>query len=271
MRCTITALICLGLAVAPASLHAQNKDVEATVSTSPLSKLNSPTLSLGLDASTGRYGGQDPTSTIISPLSLRVPVSARLTLSSSISRVQISGPNVVVGPDGRPLPGVGVARSTRSGIGDLSVSATWGIPIDSDHWSVQASSRLKLPTSQKSKGISTGKTDFAGKIEVSYITGAFAPFVSVEYQAMGKPEGLEFRDTITGSIGTAWISGNDAILASYDYNQAISPLIEDGHSLFGAYSTPLSERLRLTLYGIKGLSAGSPDAEAGAMLSLSYH
>lgn len=260
----------MGITIAPTSLKAQTKDVEAAVSASPVSRLNRPTLSLGFDASTGRYGGEDATSTIISPLSLRVPVRANLTISSSISRVQISGPNVVVGSDGRPLPGFGLVRSTRSGIGDLSVGATWDIPVNSDHWSLQASSRVKLPTSRKSKGLSTGKADFAGKVEVSYIAGAFAPYVSVEYQILGNPDGLLFRNTFNTSIGTAWVNRRDAVIASYDYNQAIAPLIEDGHSLFGAYSTAVSDNLRLTLYGIKGLSAGSPDAEAGAMFSISF-
>ncbi len=270
MRRRIEALLLISSVFAPANLRAQDKDVEGVVSTTPLEAFARPTLSMGIDASTGRYGGPDTTRTLISPITLRVPVSAGLTLSTSIARVQISGPNVVVGPDGRPLPGVGLVRSTRAGIGDLSFGASWEVPLKSDHWSIQTSGRIKIPTSQKSKGLSTGKTDFAGKIEVTYIAGAFAPFASLEYQVMGKPAGLAFRNTINTSVGTAWISGKNAIIASYDYNQSISGLIEDGHSLFGAYSTPVSEKLRLTLYGIKGLSAGSANVEGGAILSIAF-
>ena len=268
MRFVFIALACIGFASAIAPLNAQNKDVESVVLSSPLPALNRPTLSVGFDASTGRYGDTDATNTVIIPLSLRLPVSKNFTASASISRVQISGPNVVVGADGRPLPGVGLVRSSRSGIGDLSLGATWEIPINSDHWSVQASSRVKVPLGQKSKGLSTGKTDYSGKVEVTYVSFPFAPFMSVEYQVLGTPPGFELRNTINTSIGSAWINGSNAVIASYDYNRSISPLVKDGHSLFGAYSTPVSKKVRLTLYGIKGLSAGSPDVEAGAMISL---
>ena len=268
MRSLFIALVCSGFVTVPASLRAQTKDVEGVVLTSPLPALTKPTLSVGFDASTGRYGDTDATGTLILPVSARLPVSKSLTLSASISRVQISGPNVVVGADGRPLPGVGLVRSTRSGIGDLSLGTTWEIPIKSDNWSIQASSRIKVPMGQKSKGLSTGKTDFSGKVEVTYISVPFAPFVSVEYQVLGKPEGLELRNTVNTSIGAAWIRGTSAIIASYDYSGSISPLVKDGHSLFGAYSVPVSGKMRLTLYGIKGLSAGSPDIEGGAVISL---
>lgn len=268
MRFLFIALACIGFASAPTVVNAQNKDVESVVLSSPLPAFNKPTLSVGLDASTGRYGDTDPTSTFILPVSVRLPVSKNFTASASISRVQISGPNVVIGADGRPLPGVGLVQSTRSGIGDLSLGSTWEIPIKSDHWSVQASSRIKVPLGQKSKGLSTGKMDYSGKVEVTYISLPFAPFMSVEYQILGKPAGLELRNTLNTSIGAAWISGTNAIIASYDYNGAISPLVKDGHSLFGAYSMPASKKVRLTLYGIKGLSAGSPDVEAGAIISL---
>jgi hypothetical protein len=254
-------------AIAPASVKAQDKDVESVVSLSPLPGIHRPTLSIGFDASTGRYGDTESTNTYISPLSLRLPVSTNFTVAASISHVQISGPNVVVGADGRPLPGVGLVRSTRSGMGDVSLGAAWEIPITSDKWSIQASSRIKIPTAKKSKGLSTGKTDYSGKVEVTFINTPFAPFMSVEYQVLGQPEGIQLRNTINTSIGTAWISGKKAIIASYDYNETISPLFDDSHSLFGAYSTPLSDKIRLTLYGIKGLSAGSPDLEAGALIS----
>jgi len=268
MRVLVIALACIGYASAITPVNAQNKDVESVVLSSPLPALNRPTLSVGLDASTGRYGDTDTTTTFIVPLSVRLPFSKNFTTSASISRVQISGPNVVVGADGRPLPGVGLVRSSRSGIGDLSLGATWEIPIKSDHWSVQASSRIKVPLGQKSKGLSTGKADYSGKVEVTYISLPFAPFVSVEYQVLGKPAGFELRNTLNTSIGTAWISGTNAIIVSYDYNGSISPLVKDGHSVFGAYSMPVSKKVRLTLSGIKGLSAGSPEVEAGAMFSL---
>lgn len=270
VRQSFAALCCVLLAAAPASLNAQNKDVESVVSASPVDESRRPVVSIGLDLSTGRYGDVDATRTLIVPLSLRVPVGTSLAFTASIAHVQISGPNVVIGPDGGAIAGIGGSRATRSGMGDLTLSGYWDVPMTSDHWSIQASARVKLPTSSKSNGFSTGKADFAGKVEATYITGKWAPFASLEYQVIGKPENLELQNSINSSVGFAWVSGGNAIIASYDFSQSTSPFIDDGHSLFAAYSLPVSERIRLTLYGIKGLSDGSADIQGGASASLRF-
>jgi hypothetical protein len=38
--------------------------------------------------------------------------------------------------------------------------------------------------------------------------------------------------------------------------------------LFGGFSTPVSERLNITAYGVKGLSESSPDYGVGVLLSM---
>lgn len=260
------AALSLGFGATPAL--AQSKDVEESVSLRDDGAGNGLTLSTGIDFSTGHYGDVASTEILIVPFSLRLRANEHLSVSASLPYVRISGSNVVLGPDGKPLPGLPTARSVHSGLGDASLSATWS-PLDQDNaWVLNFTGRVKLPTSSRAKGLSTGKTDFSGSAEVSYVTGKWAPFVNVGYRLPGKLVGAGLRNSLTASIGTSWISGTNAVIVSYDYEQAISPLSQDGHSLFVAYSTPASKSLRLTLYGAVGLSQGSPAAEGGILLGL---
>lgn len=270
MRRVFAAVGIAALTAAPASLKAQNKDVESVVSSAPVEDATGPSASLGADVSTGKYGSDESTRTLIFPVSLRVPVAKNLTFLTSLAWIQISGANVVIGPDGRPTLGIGSNRSTRSGLGDLTLGAVWDVPVKSDHWSIQTSARVKVPTAARAKVLSSGKPDFAGKLEVTYIAGQLAPFASVEYQVIGRPEGVDLRNAINSSVGFAWISGKNAFITSYDYNQSTSPLVNGAHSLFGAFSAPISDKVRLTFYGIKGLSTGSADIQAGTSASFRF-
>ena len=174
----------------------------------------------------------------------------------------------MLGPDGKPLPGLPSAREIRSGLGDMSVSATLS-PLPSDSTLVlNLTARVKIPTSSRSAGVSTGKMDFSGAVELSYLAGDFAPFASMGYNVPGKLAGANLRNSFSSSVGTSWISGSKAIIVSYDYDQAISQAARDGHSIFGAYSAPISKLVRATVFAQIGLSAGSPAIEGGVLLSV---
>lgn len=259
-------ILASGLWVVPA--YAQSRDVEESLSLRDDDAENGLTLSAGIDFSTGHYGEVDSTDILIVPINLRLRTSDRFSISVSMPYVRISGSNVVLGPDGTPLPGLPTARSVRSGIGDVSLSGTYALLAGDGPWMVDVTARVKLPTSSRARGLSTGKTDFSTSAEVTYVTGQWAPFASIGYRLPGKLAGAGLRNSLTTSVGTSWISGKHAVILSYDYEQAISPLSEDGHSLFLAYSLPASKALRVTLYSIAGLSQGSPAIEGGLLLSM---
>ena len=50
--------------------------------------------------------------------------------------------------------------------------------------------------------------------------------------------------------------------------RASSSLTEDSHELFGGLSTPITERVNVTGYGVAGLSKGSPDFGLGLLFTV---
>jgi hypothetical protein len=224
-------------------------------------------VSAGVDYSSGKYGQPTRTDITVVPLNISVKKDF-LRLSASIPYLRINGSGVVVGPDGAPLPGVPGATGNRAGFGDVSLGATASLPSDPlGGFEVDLSGRVKLPTSDESKHLGTGKTDFSVSADVSYPIGAWAPFVTLGYRFPGSPAGVELHDAFTSSVGTSFSMGRTVAIVSYDYAQASSPLAKDSHELFGGLNAPLTNRVNWTLYSTAGLSDGAPDYGVGLMLT----
>lgn len=264
---------CSRVAVALASLaasvpaYAQDRDIEEIVNAGDTgSKI---LLSSGFDFSSGHYGEPDRTDIVVVPASVRVRATDWLSLGASLAWIRIEGPGVVLGPDNEPLPGFPTTRQVRSGLGDLSALATVSVPTgNGSPWSIDLTGRVKLPTASKSRGLTTGKTDFSIGADVSYVVGNWAPFIDLGVRFAGDPAGIDLRNSPSASVGAAAILGKGAVIVSYDWQRAFSSLAEDSHSVFAAYSRKVAKRLDLTGYGSIGLSAGAPAVEGGILLTV---
>jgi hypothetical protein len=135
---------------------------------------------------------------------------------------------------------------------------------------VDIGGRVKLPTSQKSKGLGTGKTDFSVTTDVSYPIGNWAPFVTVGYRILGDPDAYELNNSFTVSAGSSVSIGKTVLIGSYEYAEASSPFAKDSHELFGALNTPLNSQVGVTGYGTVGLSKGAPDFGLGMLLTFKW-
>lgn len=259
-------LVALATLAAGAPVYAQDRDIEEIVNAGDAgSKL---LVSTGFDLSSGHYGEPDKTEILVVPASVRVRAADWLSLGASLAWIRIAGPGVVLGPDNEPLPGFPIARQVRSGLGDLSVSATVSVPTGpGSPWSIDLTGRAKLPTASRRRGLTTGKTDVSIGADISYAVGTWAPFVDLGMRFAGDPQGIDLRNSPSVSIGAAAIVGKGAVIASYDWQRAFSPLAEDSHSLFAAYSRKVARRLDLTGYGSIGLSDGAAAIEGGLLLT----
>jgi hypothetical protein len=229
---------------------------------------NGLTLTTGLDYSSGDYGEAEKTKILVAPFSAAWRSDA-LRLSATLPYVRIDGPTgVVLGPDGKPLPGVDGGAGKRSGLGDLSLGASATLPTLPGGLEVDLSGRVKLPTSKSEDGLGTGKTDFTLGADLTYPLGPVAPFLSVNYRVLGDPEGVALDNTWATSLGASVVFGRSVAILSYDYTQASSPLAEPSKEIFGALSTPVTDKVNGTLYGTAGLSDGSADYGVGILLSL---
>ena len=228
-------------------------------------------LTSGADFSTGRYGAPAATDILVVPLNLRVK-KGPIRVSATLPWLRLDGPaNIVGGGEGGPIvidPNAPAARRVRQGLGDVSLGLDFGIPPEGlAGFQVDLGLRLKLPTSSKSRGLSTGKTDLGLVADISRPIGKVSPFLTLGYRMPGDPEGFELRNTVTASAGTSIALGRLVAIGAYDYAGASSALSFELHSLFGALAAPVGKKITLTGYGSVGLSRGAPDYGVGLLVT----
>lgn len=254
MRKTILAFgLCAAAVTSPA--FAQSADDAADVS-----------ITTGIDYSSGDYGTGTDTEILVVPVSARIR-TGDVRFSASIPYIRIKGSGDILGGDGGPIivdPNSPV--TTRSGLGDLTLGANYAIPEDRLGLGIDLGARVKVPTADA--GLGTGKTDVSFSGELSRTFGTVTPFVQAGYRILGDPDGVDLDNVWFGSVGASAAVGPSVLLASYDYRQATSALVNDSQEIFGALSTPISKALNLTFYGSAGLSEGAPDYGVGAMVTI---
>ncbi|MEV4934046.1 transporter [Sphingobium sp. LSP13-1-1.1] len=224
----------------------------------------------GVDYSSGDYGTGVDTNILVVPMSLRYK-TGNLRLTATLPWLRIDGSSAIVGGgSGGIVIDPNAPRTTRSGLGDVTVGAAYMIPEDRMGFGLDLSARVKLPTASKSKALGTGKVDVTVSAELSKTFGILTPFANVGYRMPGDPSGFNLHNAWTASGGVSAALGKSVLIASYDYRETTSDFARDSHELFGAFSTPFAQKLNLTLYGTAGLSKGAPDYGVGSMVSIKF-
>ena len=229
-------------------------------------------LTSGVDFSSGDYGAPARTDIIVVPFSLRAK-KGPFRLTATLPWLRLDGPaNIVGGGEDGPIvidPNAPSPQRVRKGLGDVSLGFDYAIPSDSlGGLEVDLGLRLKLPTSSRSRGLSTGKTDIGIVADISRPLGRVSPFLTLGYRIPGDPQGIDLRNSATVSAGTSLTFGKLVAIGAYDYSGATSRLGFDSHSLFGALAGPLAKRVTLTGYGTVGLSRGAPDHGLGLLVTV---
>ena len=255
MRSILVAAIAAGTLVATPALA--NDDSSIAVTT-------------GIDFSSGDYGATSKTDILVVPFSVRYK-TGNLRLSATLPWLRIDGSSAIVGDgSGGVVVNPNAPRTTRDGIGDVSVGAAYLIPEETLGFGLDLSARVKLPTASESKGLGTGKTDVSVGAEVSKTFGAITPFASIGYRMPGDPTGSDLKNAWNASAGASVAMGKAILIASYDFRESSSALSDDSQEVFGAVSVPLNDQLNFTLYGTGGLSDGAPDYGVGGMVTVKF-
>ncbi len=226
----------------------------------------------GVDYSSGDYG--QPLDTDI----LYVPVSAKATSGEwsfriSSGYINIEGPGGVIGGgDGGVIvtPGRGTMQITEaSGIADTYFTVKYSPEFENLGVMLDLSTKVKAPTADENKGLGTGKVDVTVQAEMSKFIGPVVPFASLGYRFVGEPDTFMLNDIWIASAGAAYyISNKASIGVSYDYREAASALAEDSKEIFAYLDLKATKKWGVVLYGVAGLSDGSPDFGAGLQLKL---
>jgi hypothetical protein len=182
--------------------------------------------------------------------------------------------NVVVpsGPLGLPIlldPRQPSAVQVRQGLGDAQLGVAYQLPVRGFAAAVRAG--VKLPTASRSKGLGTGKSDYAVGADLSKSVGRVTPFAAVTYTVVGDPENIELKNSLAGQAGAAVRLG-DASSAhlGVSYAQSASDAVEDEQRVFGGVNAPLGKSLSLGAYASAGV-ATHRDVSGGLSLGLKLH
>jgi hypothetical protein len=231
------------------------------------------TLGVGAAYTTGKYGAAQRTDMFFVPFTAKYEKGPWI-LRAMLPYVRISGPaNVVAaGEETIALPDGNAARRTDSGFGDFVASAFYNaLPGTAGGLGLDLGAKVKVATADDTKGLGTGKNDYAVQADAFKTYGAVTAFGTIGYRWYGDPPGLDLRDVPYFSLGAALRRSSATTLgALYDRRPAISR----GGSQLSEATLYLSQRLagdwKLQLYGLKGFTDASPEWGAGATLTYTY-
>ena len=243
--------------VAVAGLIAQNSPA---VSDTP----SVVTVGTGFDYSRGDYGLATDTEVLSVPLNLSYEKGSWL-FDARVPWMRIVGPAAVVAGGGSsPRP----TAAAESGLGDITLGATWRSQHGPDATNFAATVRTKLPTASEERGLGTGEADYSGQIDLYRNFGRVTPFASVGYTAFGDSALYQLEDGAYVSGGAHLRTGPSTVVtAAYNWRHRFIAGGDPGSDALLAVTHDLSPRWRVMGYATKGFSNASPDSGGGLQLS----
>jgi hypothetical protein len=263
-------------------------------------------MSVGADYSTGKYGSNDSTDVYYMPFAASYN-TGKFTYKLTIPYIRVKGPGDVIPggfggggggggagafgcagdnrkgatkpADSGPCAGLGGAvvsttgrvSSTESGLGDIVAGLTYNV-FDDEATGIllDVSGRIKFGTASDSKGLGSGKTDFAlqGYAEKSF----GAPFVSLGlgYKWLGEPAGVSYKNVTFGSLGAGYkFSKSTTADFSYDWATAAVSGAERPQEISASLSHWINDKYKLSGIIYTGLS--DANADVGGGLTLGYY
>lgn len=227
-------------------------------------------ISSGFDYANGNFGSSSDTDF------WRIPITASYDTGPwafwvTVPYVHIKGPGAVVGGTDGILIVNGAAAAPvtkKGGLGDVVASASYTIiPSAVLMPYIELTGKIKFPTADEDDGLGTGKFDYTIQADFFQSIGKIAPYVTIGYRFHGDGSSLDLKDTLLVSAGFGYQLRQDWSAGfTYDHRKATSSTSTDAHELVPYVSwRPLSD-WSLNLYGVIGLSDGSPDAGVGLQI-----
>lgn len=223
----------------------------------------------GFDYSSGEYGGTQDTEVLFLPFTATYQTPS-WTFKAMVPYLQIKGPGAVVGGADSPIVvGPGTAPiTTESGLGDVVLSVAYLLPKSDALPYFELTGKSKLPTADEDKGLGTGKTDYSVQIDVFDTIGDLTPFATAGYRFRGDPTAFDLNDSFFASLGfgyafdEAWSAGLIG-----DYREPSTDFSEEEVELVPYINWKIMDDLSFNLYGVFGMTDGSPETGVGGQLT----
>ena len=229
------------------------------------------TLSGGADFATGKYGTDTSTDIWYIPFTAKLEAE-RHAFKITVPYLSITDSGSVVGGGDQVIvvgDGGDGEKTTEEGIGDIiGVMSFYVFPGTEKLPLVDLNYKIKVPTADEDRGLGTGKFDHSFEVDFTKVYDKITVFSTVGYKVFGDPDDYDLDNVFYGSIGAQYSLDEISRLGLiYDIRDRTT---DSGHGiseLTGYYGRTLSEHWRLMVYGVAGLSDGSPDWGAGITLS----
>lgn len=231
------------------------------------------TLATGFDYTSGKYGTPQETQILYVPFIAKYDTGP-WALKATVPYIRITGPGNVLGAgeDRVTLPGGAGARRTESGLGDVVLSAFYGVFTErSAAIGLDLGAKVKLGTADEAKGLGTGQNDFSLQADLYKPIGSLNVFGSVGHRWYGDPPGVDLKNVFYWAAGGAYrLSDVTSAGLAYDYRPAITTGGGEISELTAFVTRRLSRELKLQPYLVLGFGRASPDWGAGAQIAYSY-
>ncbi|MBA3023785.1 MAG: hypothetical protein KKG03_06040 [Gammaproteobacteria bacterium] len=234
-------------------------------------------MSVGLERSSGKYGGTSTTDTTSIPVSLRYVVDDwSLKLSVPYLFVTGDGSVLVSGSRGGRRGSVttttttSTTRTTSSGLGDVVAFASYSmLRSEEGDAGLDVAARIKFGTASTKFG--SGENDYAVQASTYVAFGDFTSSLMLGYEKLGSTATAPLDNAAYGSLGLDYVLGDESNMGvEYWYAQQASATGYAQKELTLYARTQIGEDLTLNAFVMKGLSDGSPDTGYGVSLSSGF-
>lgn len=166
--------------------------------------------------------------------------------------------------------GGGTTTGRTSGLGDVSVSAGYSLPL-TDSLYLDAGIRVKLPTASRARRLGTGEVDVTTSLELAYDFAGGSIYAGGRRKFAGNNATSTLRDIWGAGGGASFrLSPGVSVGADYDWAQSVSVNGGDISEVTGWMSFQLNRQMRLQIFASTGLSTNSTDFASGATLSYRF-
>ncbi|HXH63974.1 MAG TPA: hypothetical protein VNH42_00525 [Mariprofundaceae bacterium] len=217
----------------------------------------------------GKYGTNNTTDILYVPLDIKAD-TGNLTLKVTIPYIRVHSQGAVIA-GGAVIGNTGGQPTTRSGLGDIWLEARYRIDLDNRGNSISPYAKVKFGTASRANGLGTGANDveFGGRFRAR-VGDRFFPFAQLGYRIHGQAANLVLNDILTYQAGFSYLVNVDNVATLlYAGHESSQPGLAPASEIIGAWNVKAGRDTDLQVFGLVGLSNGSPDYGGG--LSYMYH
>ena len=243
-------------------------------------------LGTGLTYTSGDYGTSTTTKILSIPFTARYDLD-RWTLKATIPYLRISGGSSVIpglgtvpnsNPRGRGRGNAGggtttTTDSTASGWGDLVTSVTYNAYYDeASKVGVDVTGKAKWGTADRDQGLGTGENDYGAQVDAFKTFDRTTVFGGVGYTKLGSSNFVQLNSHVWNATAgfTYKLNDRDSAGLAYDVREKASATSSELSEVTAFWSRKIDRNWKMQVFGLKGLTNGSPDWGAGISAAYAF-